>query len=173
MVQKGSGMTGLRTEGLVTDGRPDIPPNARLAAEEAVEVLCRGVAQVLRVAPCTPSSVRLRFRGASVEVDWPDGGRAGAAPPAETAQEEPDDRTAVTAPLVGTCYLAPEPGAEPFVSVGDLVEPGQQVAIVEAMKLMNPVVADQRGEVAEILVGDAEPVEYGAPLVLLNPVADR
>ncbi|WP_146765387.1 acetyl-CoA carboxylase biotin carboxyl carrier protein, partial [Micromonospora saelicesensis] len=78
-------------------------------------------------------------------------------------------RAAVRAPIVGTFYRAPEPGARPFVAVGDLVRPGQPVAIVEAMKLMNEVIADRTGRVAAVLVEDGQPVEYDQPLVELDP----
>jgi acetyl-CoA carboxylase biotin carboxyl carrier protein len=74
--------------------------------------------------------------------------------------------------MVGVFYRAPQPGAEPFVSEGDTVRPGQQVAIIEVMKLMVPVEADRAGRVVEILVDDASPVEHGQPLLLLAPVAD-
>lgn len=73
----------------------------------------------------------------------------------------------VLAPLVGTCYLAPEPGADPFVVVGQFVEPGQPVAIVEAMKLMNEVTAEVGGRVEEILADNTAAVEFGQPLVRL------
>jgi acetyl-CoA carboxylase biotin carboxyl carrier protein len=70
---------------------------------------------------------------------------------------------------VGTFYVSPSPGAEPFVRVGDEVEPGQTLGIVEAMKLMNPIVADAAGVVAEVRIGDAESVEYDQVLFLLHP----
>ena len=73
----------------------------------------------------------------------------------------------VCSPLVGTFYHAPKPGEPPFVRPGDTVEAGQQVGILEAMKLMNPIEADQRGVVTEILVPDGTPVEYGQPLIAL------
>jgi acetyl-CoA carboxylase biotin carboxyl carrier protein len=73
----------------------------------------------------------------------------------------------VLAPLVGTYYAAPQPGATPFVEVGDRVEIGQTVAIVEAMKLMNHVVAERSGWVVEVVVADGEPVEFGQPLMRL------
>ena len=69
---------------------------------------------------------------------------------------------------VGTFYRAPEPGAAPFVAEGDTVRAGQQVAIIEAMKLMIPVEAERAGVVVEFLVGDRAPVEYGQPLMLLR-----
>ncbi|WP_344407286.1 acetyl-CoA carboxylase biotin carboxyl carrier protein, partial [Dactylosporangium fulvum] len=67
----------------------------------------------------------------------------------------------------------PAPDAAPFVEVGDLVRAGQQVGIVEAMKLMNPVEAVCDGVVAGVLVGDGEPVEYGQPLLLLEPTEEH
>ncbi|MGI5216221.1 acetyl-CoA carboxylase biotin carboxyl carrier protein, partial [Plantactinospora sp. CA-290183] len=75
----------------------------------------------------------------------------------------------VLAPMVGTYYQAAEPGGAAFVEVGDKVERGQVVGIVEAMKLMNEVVAEQAGRVVEVLVVDGEPVEFGQPLIALVP----
>jgi acetyl-CoA carboxylase biotin carboxyl carrier protein len=82
----------------------------------------------------------------------------------------PAGATAVRAPLVGTFYVAPTPDADPFVVVGDEVEAGQTLAIVEAMKLMNPIVADEPGVVSEVRVGDAESVEFDQILMLLRPI---
>jgi acetyl-CoA carboxylase biotin carboxyl carrier protein len=82
---------------------------------------------------------------------------------------EPSIGDAVTAPLVGTFYLAPEPGAAPFVSVGDVVEAGQQLAIIEAMKIMNRIDAERAGKVVKILVGDGEMVEFGQELIFIDP----
>ncbi|MET8279956.1 acetyl-CoA carboxylase biotin carboxyl carrier protein [Micromonospora sp. NPDC005174] len=90
-------------------------------------------------------------------------------PPAALIRPPVPGRAAVRAPIVGTFYRAPEPGARPFVAVGDLVRPGQPVAIVEAMKLMNEVSADRAGRVVAILVEDGQPVEYDQPLVELDP----
>ena len=84
----------------------------------------------------------------------------------------PDDsHHAIKAPLVGTFYRSGSPGADPFVRVGDVVEPGQTVAIVEAMKLMNQVTADVKGTVVEILIEDGQWVEFEQTIVLLD-VAD-
>ncbi|GAA0756322.1 MAG: acetyl-CoA carboxylase biotin carboxyl carrier protein [Pseudomonadota bacterium] len=74
----------------------------------------------------------------------------------------------VKSPMVGTAYLQPSPEAAPFVQPGDKVKKGQTLLIVEAMKTMNPIQAPRDGVVAEILVGDAQPVEFGEPLVLLE-----
>ncbi|HYD43904.1 MAG TPA: acetyl-CoA carboxylase biotin carboxyl carrier protein [Phenylobacterium sp.] len=75
------------------------------------------------------------------------------------------DGELVTSPMVGTIYLQPSPDAAPFIKVGDSVTAGQTLLIVEAMKTMNPITAPKAGKVTEILVGDAQPVEFGEPLV--------
>ena len=85
---------------------------------------------------------------------------------------EEDGRHPIKAPLVGTFYSAPQPGADPFVKVGDVVEPGQTVAIVEAMKLMNQVPTDIKGTVAEIVVEDGQWVEFEQTLILLHVDVD-
>ena len=73
--------------------------------------------------------------------------------------------TDVTSPMVGTAYLAPEPGAKKFVEVGQKVKKGQTIMIVEAMKTMNQIPSTQDGTVNKILVKDGEPVEFGQPLI--------
>jgi acetyl-CoA carboxylase biotin carboxyl carrier protein len=70
--------------------------------------------------------------------------------------------------MVGTAYCAPEPGAAPFVKLGDTVRQGQTLLIIEAMKVMNPVTAPRAGTVTEILVRDAQPVEYGEVLLIIE-----
>jgi acetyl-CoA carboxylase biotin carboxyl carrier protein len=100
----------------------------------------------------------------------------------EAPSSEGEDRTsdasqtraglyAVRAPLPGVFYRAPKPGEAPFVEVGDLVEEGHVVAILETMKLMNPVRAGQRGRVEEIVVSNGEAVEQNAALMWLAPLA--
>lgn len=74
----------------------------------------------------------------------------------------------VTSPMVGTAYRSPEPGAAPFVEVGSTVRQGQALLIVEAMKTMNPIVAPHAGTVTAILVQDAQPVEFGEPLIVIE-----
>ena len=74
----------------------------------------------------------------------------------------------VKSPMVGTVYLQPQPDAPAFVKVGDTVSAGQTLMIIEAMKTMNPVPAPRAGKVVEILVGDAQPVEFGEPLVIIE-----
>ena len=75
---------------------------------------------------------------------------------------------AVKAPMVGTAYLAPQPGDPPFVRLGDSVAEGQPLLIIEAMKVMNQIRAPRSGRIAQILVADAQPVEYGAVLMLIE-----
>jgi acetyl-CoA carboxylase biotin carboxyl carrier protein len=75
---------------------------------------------------------------------------------------------AVASPMVGTAYLAPEEGAAPFVKVGDMVAQGQTLLIVEAMKTFNPIPAPRAGKVMQIAVGNAQPVEYGEVLLVLE-----
>ena len=75
---------------------------------------------------------------------------------------------ALASPMVGTVYLAAEPGTPNFVSVGDQVKEGQTLLIVEAMKVMNPIAADKAGTIKAILVDNAQPVEFGQPLVIIG-----
>jgi acetyl-CoA carboxylase biotin carboxyl carrier protein len=70
--------------------------------------------------------------------------------------------------MVGTVYMQPQPDAPPFVKVGDTVQAGQTLMIVEAMKTMNPIPAPKGGRIVEILVSDAQPVEFGEPLVVIE-----
>jgi acetyl-CoA carboxylase biotin carboxyl carrier protein len=127
-----------------------------------------------------PRRVRMSCGDVLLEIEWqpavpaPDGPTdrpahpptpPGTAAPAETAARRPT----VVSPLVGTFYRAPEPGAAPYVEVGDAIEAGQVIGIVEAMKLMNQVTAEQAGLVVEVLVDDGQPVEFEQPLVALAP----
>jgi acetyl-CoA carboxylase biotin carboxyl carrier protein len=75
---------------------------------------------------------------------------------------------AVKAPMVGTAYLAPQPGDPPFVRLGEAIVEGQPLLIIEAMKVMNQIRAHRPGRIAQILVADAQPVEYGATLMLIE-----
>ena len=90
------------------------------------------------------------------------------APAAEPAAESKPAAGAVTSPMVGTAYRAPEPGAPPFIEIGTQVKAGQTLLIVEAMKTMNPIPAPRAGTVTQILVEDAQPVEFGEPLVVIE-----
>ena len=90
--------------------------------------------------------------------------------PNKTVLNTSDDTggTRVKSPIIGTAYLAPEPGAKKFVNIGDKVKKGQTVMIVEAMKTMNHVPSTSDGEVSKILVEDGQPVEFGQTLVILK-----
>ncbi len=83
----------------------------------------------------------------------------------EPAQSHPG---AVHAPMVGTVYLTPEPGAAPYVSLGDEVREGQTLLIIEAMKVMNPIRAVRSGRISQLLVGNGDPVEYGELLMIIE-----
>jgi acetyl-CoA carboxylase biotin carboxyl carrier protein len=74
----------------------------------------------------------------------------------------------LTSPMVGTAYVSSEPGGSPFVRVGDSVKAGQTVLIIEAMKVMNPIKAPKAGTVSQVLVGDAQPVEFGEILMIIE-----
>jgi acetyl-CoA carboxylase biotin carboxyl carrier protein len=94
---------------------------------------------------------------------------APAAPPPPAATVPPASHPgAVKSPMVGTVFLAGEPGARPFVSPGQSVKQGDTLLIIEAMKVMNPIVAPRAGTVTEVLVVDAQPVEFDQPLVILE-----
>jgi acetyl-CoA carboxylase biotin carboxyl carrier protein len=151
------------------------------ADRQQMSTLLGAFDRILRSAPALPSRVVLQCGELSLDIAWtappasatdaaaaaPAAG-AGTAPAAPAATE--DDRPRISAPLVGTFYRCPEPDAPPFVEIGDVVAPGQNVAIIEAMKLMNTISAEVPGRVVDILVADGGPVEYGQPLFVLEPV---
>jgi acetyl-CoA carboxylase biotin carboxyl carrier protein len=95
---------------------------------------------------------------------------AAAAPTADTTPAAPARAAGdlVKSPMVGTAYMQAQRGNPPFVKVGDKVTEGQTLIIVEAMKTMNPIPAPRAGTVVEILVGDAQPIEFGQPLIVLE-----
>lgn len=118
--------------------------------------------------------IRIARGGRAVEVAAPAGApvetRSGGAE-TEAAETETDYAShpgAVKSPMVGTAYYSPSPGAKPFVQIGDTVKSGQTVMIVEAMKTMNQIAAPKAGKVTAILVEDAQPVEYGEPLLVIE-----
>lgn len=94
-----------------------------------------------------------------------------AAPVAQPAAAVADDAShpgAVTSPMVGVAYLAPEPGAAKFIDVGASVSEGQTLMLIEAMKTFNPIRAPRGGKVTRLLVSDGQPVEFGEPLVIIE-----
>jgi acetyl-CoA carboxylase biotin carboxyl carrier protein len=87
---------------------------------------------------------------------------------AATGKRENVSGTPITSPMVGTVFVAPEPGRPPFVKVGDTVKEGDTLLIVEAMKTMNPIVAPRAGTVREICIADSQPIEFGQTLLILS-----
>ena len=107
--------------------------------------------------------------GGTIGLGISPGARGASGAFAAITDESADNRVPVLAPLVGTFFEAAQPGQKPFVSVGDVVEMGQTVCIVEAMKLMNEVAAGEGGKVAEIVVKNGDPVEFEQVLMYLEP----
>lgn len=91
-----------------------------------------------------------------------------AAAPAAAANDLAGNPNCLKSPMVGVVYVAPEPGAAPYIKVGDQVTAGQTVLIIEAMKTFNQVKAHKGGKVTQIMVADKNPVEYGEPLMLIE-----
>lgn len=89
-------------------------------------------------------------------------------PAAEAAPAVPNNANAQKSPMVGTVYMSSEPGSAPFISVGQKVSKGDTILIVEAMKVMNPIVAERAGTISAILVEDSQPIEFDQPLVVID-----
>jgi acetyl-CoA carboxylase biotin carboxyl carrier protein len=139
-----------------------------------LDVVRESVLRLLSGFPHPPSALRINAGEVTVEAEWPftEPGAAPAVLVSTAVAQAPaaappvaDTRQLVSSPTVGVFYAAPEPGARPFVEAGSSITAGQQVGIVEAMKLMIPVKADGNGVVVEVLKGDGEVVEYGEPLL--------
>jgi acetyl-CoA carboxylase biotin carboxyl carrier protein len=163
----------------MTKSLPDVngqqPPD-ELEGTERVELadVQRQTIELLAQLGRPPRNLRVQAGQVTVDITWADEPGNSAARPADISGAaatglitEADDEICqvyLTSPGVGVFYHAREPGAEPFVSVGTLVRPGQQIGIIEAMKLMIPVEADRGGRIVNILKGNSEPVEYDEPL---------
>lgn len=120
-----------------------------VASVEAREV------QVTQTQPVSVGEVKERVESATTEPH---------------IEAESSNLVAIRAPLVGTFYRAPSPDAPPYVKEGDIIEKGQVVCIIEAMKIMNEIESDVRGRVVKVLVENGKPVEYGQPLFLIEPM---
>jgi acetyl-CoA carboxylase biotin carboxyl carrier protein len=174
----------------VTAHRERSEPTRRLGAEQRapagpggaagpadLSAVCQEAIALLSALDRPALRLRLRSGAASVDLEWPPPLAAGggpAAPMGAAAAAKPGPEPArepvahVTAGLVGTFHRGPEPGAAPFVEVGDVVQVGQQVGVVEAMKLLTAVESETAGLITEVLVADAAPVEYGQPLLAIR-----
>ena len=149
---------------------------ARLGVDED---LVRHLARLLEETGLTEleyDTGKLRVRvsrggGAQMVVSAPLVAASHAAPsatPGAQAEATASHPGAVTAPMVGTVYVGPEPGAPPFIKIGDRVNEGQVLFIIEAMKTMNPIRAPRAGNVTQIFAVNAQPVEYGEVLLILE-----
>jgi acetyl-CoA carboxylase biotin carboxyl carrier protein len=149
---------------------------------EALDDVRRSAQSLLADLRDRPRALRIRAGDVVVEMEWTEQkyalpGSVATEPAVEpaVAAAPPGEAPAgidICAPLVGTFYRAPEPGAAPFVAEGDRVRQGQQVGIIEAMKLMIPVEAEDDGRVVAVHVADCTPVEYGERLLTIDPTAD-
>ena len=115
-----------------------------------------------------PTTQELEVPAAAAPLPAPAHAPAPAAAPAKTAPADAN-HTLIKSPIVGTYYDAPSPGAPPFVKIGDTVEPGQVLCIIESMKLMNEIEAEMAGTLVHKLVENGRPVEYGEALFAIRP----
>lgn len=159
--------------------QPDDKAAAKLSSEDSV--LVRELALLLDETSLTEieierAGLRLRVaRNVSVAATMPvpmaaapAALPAASAAPAAAGPDLSKHPGAVSSPMVGTAYWAPEPGAKPFIEVGSKVSVGQTLLIIEAMKTMNQIPSPRAGTVTQILVEDGQPVEYGEPLVIIE-----
>lgn len=150
--------------------------------ENDLATACRYTAELIRTVGGPLQHLSVKWAQTAIEIEWPLVDPQLRVPPSSESEQAPsphseqpstsgpeDNREYICAPLVGTFYRAAQPGGKPFVEIGDHVEPGAQVAIVEAMKLMNPVEADRSGRVMEFVLPDGAAVEYGQPLIAIVP----
>jgi len=154
---------------------PADPIDARLVRKLADILTETGLTEIEVEHAGLKVRVAKTLTAAAVHYAAPAAGAAVAAPAASAPASSPAAEPAapprgdtVNSPMVGTVYLQPQPGADPFVKVGDTVTAGQTLFIVEAMKTMNPIPAPKGGRIVEILVADAQPVEFGAPLAIIE-----
>ena len=156
------------------NGRGDL--GATVAPPPAeIEGLVRSLVGMMRGGSITEldvafGTVSIRLRGQLAAGASP--APAAAAPAATEAAPAAAAEHVITAPMIGTFYASPSPGEPPFVEVGDPIEVGQVIGIIEAMKIMNEITADRPGVVSAILVSNAQPVEYGSPLLRLQPAGN-
>ena len=165
--------------------------------------MCRHIADLARTRAEPPRRIRVEHLGTALEIEWPSAAEAqvgsvsshaasasanasspanapslapnadGSAAPDTGSRAADDGLRRVCAPMIGTFFHAPEPGAPPFVAVGDTVAVGEQIGILEVMKMMSAVKADVAGTVREILVPDGGAAEFAQPLIAVEPAGVR
>ena len=145
------------------------------AAQAYDEDMIRGLAKLLDETGLTDIEIErdgLRVKigraARTVQVAAPAAAPAVAAPIAAATNDLTKHPGAIPSPMVGTAYLAPSPGARPFIEVGQQVKAGDTLLIIEAMKTMNQIPAARGGTVTQILIEDGQPVEFGEPLVIIE-----
>ncbi len=165
-------------KGLKKRSQADAPASPGVDLEQVKRLLAFMAENGLEEFEYARGDLRIRLKKASAPPSAPvDAGTGGsvASPShssAGTSRSSVDEGLhVVKSPIVGTFYAAPSSDAAPFVKVGDRVKVGQTICIIEAMKLMNEIEADAGGEVAQVLVENGQPVEYGQPLFALRPTA--
>jgi acetyl-CoA carboxylase biotin carboxyl carrier protein len=134
-------------------------------------VIKKGISGISHIS--TPVSPVVPYPMVNIPPAFP--GAAPVNPPAAAVSESKGEglgpnQSLIVAPMVGTFYRAPAPDADPYVQIGQMVEAGQVVCIIEAMKLMNEIESEFRGKIVEVLVENAHPVEYGQPLFVIEKV---
>ena len=156
--------TSTRSETKLVQELADILDQAGLAElEYETEAVAIRLSRVSNTAPAVAMAPALAAPVSAASLS------AGSAPAEPAAPANPaDHQGAVTSPMVGTVYTAPEPGAAEFVTEGDMVKAGQTLFIVEAMKVMNPITAPAAGKVTKIFVQNAQPIEFGEALAIIE-----
>jgi acetyl-CoA carboxylase biotin carboxyl carrier protein len=167
----------MNRDSTMAEPKPSKPANGAMRVDTD---LVRELAELLSANELTEIEVEDGDRKIKVRRDPPvvaaamapaQAAASPAAAPAAAAPAAPAEEVAgevVKSPMVGTAFLSPEPGAKPFVSVGDPVKQGDTLLIVEAMKVMNPITAPKAGILKKINVSDGQPVEFDQPLVVLG-----
>lgn len=150
--------------------KPEAGTDSGALSAEGVAELVKSLASAMRQSDISeldleagPLSLRLRRNSGAAYHD-----PASLPEPRAPVAAAPPDHHVIAAPMIGTFYASPTPGAPPFVNEGDDVFVGQTVGIIEAMKIMNEIAADRSGTVAAVLVSNGQPVEYGSPLFELS-----
>ena len=126
----------------------------------------RGDLRIRVVRSLTVAAAPVQYAAAPAPVAAAPAAAAAAAPSAPAAPEIRGEQ--IKSPMVGTVYLQSQPGSPPFVTVGDRVEEGQTLVLIEAMKTMNPIPSPRAGKIVAMLVSDSQPVEFGEPLAVIE-----